>query len=118
MSISDDITIKYINKTTRTDFDVMVFTKNFSTRTPKTYYCAWHVLRGQTSVAFQYPVHLSVGATFKENGLKISSGPFDAELGTSWRITQEQINDTAVLNQSKICDSILQLCFAKLTPVK
>ncbi len=99
MALSDDIQIKYVNSTTRTDFEVMVFTKNYSTRTPKTYYCAWHVLRGQTSVAFNYPVHLAVGATYQENSLKISSGPFHAHLGSSWRITQEKINDTAVLSE-------------------
>lgn len=99
--MDDTINVKYINNTGRSDFEVMVFTKNFSTRTPKIYYVAWHVLRGQTSVAFQYPVHLAVGATYQSERLKISSGPFVADLGSSWKIVQEKSTDTAVLSLSK-----------------
>ena len=99
--MTSTINVKYVNNTGNTDFEVMVFTKNYSTRTPKTYYVAWHVLRGQTSVTFQYPVHLAVGSTYQEHGLKIISGPFGAELGSSWRITQPKSNSTAVLEPSK-----------------
>lgn len=99
---SDKIDIKYLNKTGNTDFEVMVFTKNYSTRTPKTYYVAWEILRGQTSVQFKYPVStVAVGAFYEENGLKIVSGPFDAQLGSSWRIIQDKKRNTAVLQRSK-----------------
>ena len=101
--MNDDIPIKYINNTKNTDFEVMVFTKNYSTRTPKVYYVAWQVLRGQTSVEFKYPVNLAVGATYATNGLQVVAGPFDATLGSSWRITQEKPTDTSVLKQSKSC---------------
>ena len=97
--MSDDINIKYVNNTHNTDFDVMVFTKNYSTRTPKTYYVAWHVLRGQTSVMFKYPANLAVGATYQDKGLSIAAGPFDADLGSSWTIVQAKMTDTAVLNK-------------------
>ncbi len=99
--MTSTINVKYVNGTGNTDFEVMVFTKNYSTRTPKTYYVAWHVLRGQTSVSFQYPVDLSVGCSFEEHGLKITSGPFASLLGSSWRITQPKSVSTAVLAQSK-----------------
>jgi len=95
------INVRYYNNTGNTDFEVMVFTKNYSTRTPKTYYVAWHVLRGQTSVTFQYPVELAVGCTYEENKLKIVSGPFSAGLGSSWKIAQPKNTSTAVLSQSK-----------------
>ena len=99
--MTTDVPIKYINATTNTDFEVVVFTKNFSTNTPKTYYAAWQVLRGQTSVQFVYPVSMSVGATYKSGGQLITAGPFPAKLGSTWEITQESATDTAVLKQSK-----------------
>lgn len=100
--MTEYIPIKYVNNTKNTDFEVMVFTKNYSTRTPKIYYVAWQVLRGQTSVEFKYPMHLAVGATYSSNGLQIVAGPFDATLGSSWRITQEKANDTAFLKQGNL----------------
>ncbi len=97
--MSTDIPIRYVNKTGKSDFEVVVFTKNFSTNTPQTYYCAWQILRGQTSVKFVYPVTTAIGATYKERGQEISAGPFDAELGSTWRISQESGQSTAVLKE-------------------
>jgi len=100
--MASNINVKYINKTGNTDFEVMVFTKNYSTRTPKIFYVAWHVLRGQTSVTFQYPMDLAVGCSYNENNLKIVSGPFTAGSGSSWKIAQPKPNSTAVLQQGKL----------------
>lgn len=98
--MTEYINIKYVNNTNNTDFEVMVFTKNYSTRTPKTYYVAWQVLRGQTSVLFKYPLnYMEVGASYEERGLLVVSGPFHADVGSSWKITQPQPNDTAILQQ-------------------
>ena len=105
--MTTDIPIKYINATSNTDFEVVVFTKNFSTNTPKTYYAAWQILRGQTSVQFVYPVSMSVGATYKSGGQLITAGPFPAKLGSTWEITQESATDTAVLKQSKTNNLLL-----------
>ena len=99
--MTTDIPIKYINATSNVDFEVVVFTKNFSTNTPKTYYVAWQLLRGQTSVQFVYPVAMAVGATYSQGGQYITAGPFKAKLGSTWEITQESANATAVLKESK-----------------
>ena len=107
--MTTDIPIKYINATTNVDFEVVVFTKNFSTNTPKTYYAAWQILRGQTSVQFVYPVAMAVGATYKSGGQLITAGPFPAKLGSTWEITQESAADTAVLKQSKITNCYFHL---------
>ena len=107
--MTTDIPIKYINATSNVDFEVVVFTKNFSTNTPKTYYAAWQILRGQTSVQFVYPVSTSVGATYKSSGQVITAGPFPAKLGSTWEITQESATDTAVLQESKTNNLILSL---------
>ena len=100
--MSTDISIKYVNATQSTDFEVVVFTKNFSTNTPNTVYAAWMVLRAQTSSQFVYPVSMGVGATYQSSGQLISAGPFDAPLGSTWTITQAAADDTAVLEQSNI----------------
>ena len=100
--MSTDIAIKYVNATGNTDFQVVVFTKNFSTNTPMIYYAAWQVLRGQTSVQFVYPVSMSVGATYQQGGQTITAGPFPAELGTTWEISQSKSTSTAVLEEGNL----------------
>ena len=107
--MTTDIPIKYVNATRNTDFEAVVFTKNYSTNTPNTYYCAWQVLRGQTSVQFVYPVTTAVGAVYSQGGQTITAGPFPAELGSTWQITQESSIDTAVLAQSTIIIDIYVL---------
>ena len=99
--MTSDIPIKYINGTSNVDFEVVVFTKNFSTKTPEVYYAAWQILRGQSSVQFIYPASLSVGATYTDGGQIITAGPFPAKLGSTWEITQENPEATAVLRISK-----------------
>ena len=96
----NQIDIKYVNNTGKTDFDVMVFTKNYSTRTPNIYYVAWQILRGQTSVYFSYPLDtVQVGASYHQHGQIINSGPFHADIGSSWKITQPKRTSTAILEQ-------------------
>ena len=59
------ISIKYVNKTGRSDFEVVRGVTYLSANTPQTYYCAWLILRGQlTSVEFVYPVSTGVGAKY------------------------------------------------------
>ncbi len=88
--MNTDISIKYVNKTGRSDFEVVVFTKNFSANTPQTYYCAWLILRGQlTSVEFVYPVSTGVGASYEIPGQFFEVGPLYAKLGSTWKISQE-----------------------------
>ena len=95
------ITVKYINATNDTEFQVCIFAKNFSTNTPRGVYIAWQVLKAQTSVSFTYPETLAVGATYKVQGQEITAGPFPANLGSTWEITQESLHDTAVLKGSE-----------------
>lgn len=98
--MSSKIPIIYKNLTGSTDFQVLVFTKNYSPDTPKSYYAAWEVLRAQTEVKFAYPADVSVGATYVSGDQEILSGPFSAILGSTWTITQESASSTASLNES------------------
>lgn len=98
----DDIPVKYVNGTKSTDFQVVVFSKNFSMISPTVSYSAWQVLNAQTSVQFTYTESVSVGATYKTSGQIITAGPFSTDLGSTWEIKQPLKTDTAELTQSKI----------------
>lgn len=95
------IQIQYKNNTGSTDFEVLVFTKNYNPNTVKTYYCAWQVLKAQTGVTFDYPADIAVGATYITGSLKNTAGPFNASLGSTWEITQDTKSATPTLMPSK-----------------
>lgn len=99
--MTTNIPIKYINSTGSTDFQVLVFTKNFSLNTPETYFAAWQVLRAQNQAEFQYPVEIEVGASYEHGGQVITSGPFGASLGSTWNISQTSPSETSVLSESE-----------------
>ena len=100
--MTSNIKIAYLNKTANTDFEVVVFTKNFNINTPKVYYVAWQVLRGQSEVDFVYPVSMDVGATYTSSGKIMKAGPFPSKLGSTWEISQESISSTATLKEGNI----------------
>ena len=94
-----DIQIEFINGTGNTDFQVVVFTKNFSTNTPETIYAAWQVICVQTSSSFLYPVSTSVEAKYDIGGQTNNMGPFPAKLGSTWEIRQEPKSGTPTLRE-------------------
>lgn len=96
-AMTSDIPIHYKNMTGKWDFQVLVFTKNYTPNTPKTYYAAWEVLNAQTETDFVYPVDVGVGATYQDGDQEVASGPFTANLGSTWRIIKESPKDTAEL---------------------
>ena len=97
--MTTDIPIEFINSTGKTDFKVVVFTKNFSTNTPETVYAAWQVISVQTSSSFVYPVSTSVEAKYDIGGQTNDMGPFPATLGSTWEIRQESKSGTPTLNE-------------------
>ena len=78
MSLTEDVAVKYVNATGNVDFHVVVFTKNFSANTPKSYYCAWQILKTKSSAQFVHPHSVSVGATYKKEDQEHTVGPFPA----------------------------------------
>jgi hypothetical protein len=97
--MASSIPIKYVNATKHADFQVLVFTKNYSPDTPKTYYVAWQVLAAQSTSEFKYDTTISVGATYEKGGQTITAGPFQAQLGSTWEIQDPQEGATATLTQ-------------------
>lgn len=87
--MSTDILIKYINATGRNDLEVIVFSKNYSTNNPKTYYTAWEILKVQSVVEFIYPASISVGATYQYGIETVTIEPIPAKLGSTWNIIQD-----------------------------
>ena len=102
MTDEDDnsIPVRYINKTGHVDFEVMVFTQNYNTKIPNIYYVAWQVLKAQSSVDFTFSSKIQVGAFYRTKGQTVRAGPFDAEPGSTWRIVQNEMQDTATLEKS------------------
>ena len=82
------IPIVYKNATGSRDFKVLVFAKNASTSTASVHYAAWMVLSTQSQIKFKYPVDISVGCSFETDEQENTSGPFKAELGSTWTIMQ------------------------------
>lgn len=95
--MSGAIPIRYLNATGKTDFQVLVFTKNYSTNTPETYFAAWQVLQAQSEVDFVYPVDIEVEAYYVKGAQTIIAGPFTAALGSTWNLSQTSSNSTATL---------------------
>ncbi|XP_019853418.1 PREDICTED: uncharacterized protein LOC109582851 [Amphimedon queenslandica] len=96
-----DINVAYVNATGQTDFEVVVFTKNFNINTPNVYYAAWKILRGQAEIEFVYPASMKVSATYTSSGQIVKAGPFPSKLGSTWEITQDSISSTATLKEVK-----------------
>lgn len=107
--MSSSIPIIYKNCTgdTRFQFQVLIFTKNYSPNIAKPCYVAWEVLAAdQKEAMFLYPTgDLAVGATYSAQDEEIvSSGLFPAVSGTTWSVTQECPEGTVVFKQSKFIE--------------
>ena len=97
--MTTNIPITFVNATGKTDFQVVVFTKNYSTNTPQTIYAAWQIICVQTSSKFTYPVSTGVQATYELKGQKNTMGPLPAKLGSTWEIQQEIKSGTPTLKE-------------------
>ena len=101
---SKKIQIHYRNDTDDVDFKVLVFAQNFSPSIlnfKKQHYVAWRVLDAQTESKFTYSSDFEVMATYYDADQEVISGPFKADLGSTWQITQEGEDATALLTESK-----------------
>ena len=94
---SSDIPITYVNGTGKTDFPTLVLSGND---------VAWYVINTQTSAEFVYPDQSQVGAKYEVNGVTNMSGPFNANPGSSWTITQEDANSAAILAEGIISNNV------------
>ena len=98
--MTTEIPIRFINATGKTDFHVIVCTRNFSTSTPETLSCAWQVIDVQSSSSFNYPISTSVVAFYTDSsGKENRMGPFPSKLGSTWEIEQEDEQSAPVLNK-------------------
>ena len=86
------IKVLYINATGKTDFTVNVYSHKYAKE-------PWRSIHAQSSAIFHYNGTVEVGASYRENGLNVLAGPFEAEPGSLWKVKQDTPNSTAVLSQ-------------------
>ncbi len=96
--MDDSIKIIFLNGTNDPNVVVVVTARNASDP-DKDKLVAWKILVTQTSVSFEYPKETDVGAFFTRDEDVITSGPFPAEPGSHWKITQENEKGASTLNK-------------------
>ena len=97
--ITNDINIKYLNKTGRVDFAVAVFVQNSDANAVDSPYVAWYVLRTQSSAKFVWSKSQEVGVEYEVDGAKMTAGPVTAEAGSTWDFVHEQADSTPYLRR-------------------
>lgn len=100
-----DVKIKFVNDTGDTDFRVVVYAKPkmdlLSSSIEEA--VAWQVIQAQSTSIFVYPNTTQVGAEYQDGDQTVGCGPFEAEDGSTWCITQEDLSCPAILSQWKEC---------------
>ncbi len=89
---AQDIPITYINNTGAVNFQVVVYETSSKP-------VAWRVLVAQTKAEFVYPASTGVGAYYFQDNVKITTGPFLAQPGSTWEIEQDSAYNAAVLKE-------------------
>ncbi len=96
------IALQLQNETKDPNIMVVVTAKNVSEQEKdQDQLVAWKVLTTQSIVFFSYPKSTKVSASFKRDDEVIMSGPFPAEPGSQWKITQENIKGAPILEKGK-----------------
>ena len=94
---SSDIPITYVNGTGKTDFQTLILSGND---------VAWYVIDTQSSAGFTYPGKSQVGAKYEVDHVTYMSGPYEANPGSSWTITQVDSNSAAILAEGIISNNV------------
>ena len=92
--MSNDIQVTYVNATGHNDFILVVFTKNEDVNAIDTPFVAWQKIQAQTSATFHYPLAAAVGAHWETGGALIRAGPFEARMGTTWKLSSYMREDS------------------------
>ncbi len=96
------VDIEYRNETEDPQILVVVASRNVSEQNADTdQLVAWKLLATQTRIFFRYPRATGVGAFFMhDHGHElVMSGPFPADPGSGWTITQDSIHDAPILEE-------------------
>lgn len=99
MALKHNIEVKYVNMTGHTQFQVLVFTKNFNTNSIDDCHVAWEVIRAETSSEFLYPIDCQVGVSYRDADKLLTCGPFRAKMGSTWNVTKEKKNGVAIMKE-------------------
>ena len=110
--LPDFVHIEYHNQSQNPKILVVVASKNVSEQlheSEKDTLVAWKVLATQTKIIFRYPQATEVGATYKFAHAHeiVMSGPFKADPGSHWRITQESMHEAPLLLEGELVSDAL-----------
>lgn len=97
------VRIEYRNQTDDPKVVVVVASRNVSEQDAdrKDHLVAWKLLATQTRIFFRYPKLTSVGAFFNYDHEIVMSGPFPADPGCYWRISQDTHRSAPVLLEGR-----------------
>lgn len=83
------IKIKYVNATRELNHQVVIFAKGQSMISR--HFVAWKVMKTETCEEFYYPMTAEVAAMYEHEDLSVMCGPFKADEGSMWHISQEDM---------------------------
>ena len=98
---SRDIEVQVFNATEDDNIIVLVFARRYPIPlTTETMRMTWRALRipSKGNIKFTFPLKTSIGAFYYDKGNYVSSGPFEAEPGSTW-IATTQRNGQMTLEQ-------------------
>ena len=114
----EDVAIKFLNRTGRIDFAVVVFVKNENPNAALTKFVAWHVIHTQSAASFIYPMETQVGALYEDDGVRMRAGPHITRLGATWEFYQEIPMATPFMREGKLkLLAILTVCHCRIACV-
>ena len=103
---SRDVEVQVFNETEDDNIIVLVFARRYPIPlTTETMRMAWRALRipSKGNIKFMFPLKNSIGAFYYDKENYVSSGRFEAEIGSTWIATTQQ-NGQMTLEQVGMCN--------------
>ena len=120
MALHQDVPICVENRTHAPTTKIALFTERYLLRHPanggdrsddvnEKEFTAWMILNVPSEVSFAYPLSSSVRSSWYEDKTSYHSGPFDAPIGSTWSLVQNDESDCPVLEIGTVVIIILLL---------
>ena len=114
---SRDIEVQVFNETEDDNIIVLVFARRYPIPlTIETMRMAWKILKIPSkggNAKFTFPLKNSIGAFYNDKENHVSSGPFEAEPGSTWIATTQQ-NRQMILEQVGMYISMCNIAYARI----
>ena len=90
--------VEFINSTGEEDFQVVVYTIPEIPQSSEISLVAWQVIDTPRNSKFIYPGSVQIGVRYFERGVEKKVGPYEALLGSTWRVSQRDKEDAVTLS--------------------